>query len=230
MPKRPSRGRSKSRGSAGRRPDLPPDTGQPASPEPALAELPAPEPVPVVVPVPVVRPAPPRTWDTAPATTITPSPLLADALSAVVTRAAEQQARDAVAQDPRVKPRQSVPSGWLSAALAGWLLVAFVLLAPPAIARGPADRPWQPPRDAAEASLRYGLWLARGRVDALVLAEGRVPPRLGDVGVVDTSLTLVVTGRRAFRIEGRQGALRLSLSSSMAADSFLGASLETLRR
>ncbi|MBK7595744.1 MAG: response regulator [Gemmatimonadetes bacterium] len=66
MPKRPSRGRSKSRGSAGRRSDLPPDTGQPASPEPALAELPAPEPVPVVVPVPVVRPAPPRTWDTAP--------------------------------------------------------------------------------------------------------------------------------------------------------------------
>ena len=54
--------------------------------------------------------------------------------------------------------------------------------------------------------------------------------RLGDVGVVDTSLTLVVTGRRAFRIDGRQGAMRLSLSSTMAADSFLGASLETLRR
>ncbi|MBL0177985.1 MAG: hypothetical protein IPP98_02520 [Gemmatimonadetes bacterium] len=172
----------------------------------------------------------PAPRDTAPAPTITPSPLLADALSAVVTRAADQQARDAVIHDPRVKPRQSVPSGWLAAALGGWLLVAYFLLAPPAIARGPADRPWQPPPAAADASLRYGLWLARGRVDALLLAEGRVPPRLGDVGVMDTSLTLVVTGPRAFRIDGRQGALRRSLSSTMAADSFLGASLETLRK
>ncbi len=219
MPKRPSRGRSKARGAPRSEPAAPIDAVVPPPPPPAP------------IPPPVVRAPlwPPALRETE-ATVITPSPQLADALSAVVTRAAQQTAIDVMGANPKATTPRAVPSGWLAAALTGWILVAAMVLVEPAIARGPVDRPWRPPPTATEASLRYGLWLARARVDALVRAEGRVPPRLGDVGVMDTSLTLTVTGQRTYRIEGRDGALRLSLTSTMAADSFLGTSLDVLRK
>lgn len=159
-----------------------------------------------------------------PAVPITPSPTLAEAMGAVF---AESARRVAVAQAPPVAP--SVPSGWLAAALGSWLVVAWLLLATPAIARGPEGRPWQPVAAQREASLRYGLWLARDRVEGFRRDHGRLPSFLAEAGVPDTSLTLVVEGERNYTLEGRDGPLLVSFGSTMAADSFLGSSLRMLR-
>lgn len=231
MPRRSSRGRGKSRS--------PRVDG--AAPEPAIEALPVAADVPAeIAPPDAASVMPPRAIPVAPRTVVPPPPFepgaiapsstLSDALGEVVAQSRRRAAAESTPGSTVLASRRPVPTRWLLAALGGWLVVGWLLLAPPAIARGPADHAWAPAPALAEASLRYGLWLARARVDALVRAEGRVPARLADVGVVDTSLTLVVTGQRAYRLEGRQGPLRLSLTSTMAADSFLGSGLEQLRR
>jgi hypothetical protein len=118
----------------------------------------------------------------------------------------------------------------LAAALGSWLVVAWLLLVTPAVARGPEGQRWQPATAEREASLRYGLWLAHDRVEGFRRDHGRLPSFLAEAGVQDSSLTLVVEGERDYTIEGRDGPLRLGFSSAMAADSFLGSSLRQLRR
>jgi|CXWL01.1.fsa_nt_gi hypothetical protein len=161
---------------------------------------------------------------------IIPSSTLSDALEAVVAQSQHRASIEAVAGSGGRPLRQPVPSGWLAAALGGWGVVALLQVTQPAAVRGPEDRPWTPAPSLADASLRYGLWLADARVEAFLEANGRLPSFLEETGLADSSLTLTATGERTYRLEGRQGTLRLELSSGMAADSFLGASLETLRR
>lgn len=134
-----------------------------------------------------------------------------------------------VAVDQAPPPPPSVPSGWLAAALGSWLVVAWLLLATPTVARGPEGQPWQPTTAQREASLRYGLWLAHDRVEGFRRDNGRLPSFLAEAGVPDTNLALVVEGERAYTIEGQDGPMRLRLGSAMAADSFLGSSLRQLR-
>lgn len=139
----------------------------------------------------------------------------------------ESARRIAVEEAPAPPP--SVPSGWLAAAMGTWLVVVWLLVATPAFARGPEDRPWHATAAQREASLRYGLWLARDRVEGFHREHGRLPSFLAEAGVADTSLMLVVEGERQYTVEGRDGPVRLSLASTMAADSFLGSSLTLLR-
>jgi len=214
MPKRRSRG--------GRRPHGEPpavaSTHEDASPETLL---------PIAAPVPslpVPRVATPVAAEPIVAEPIVPSPALAQAMGAVLKESAR---RIAVEEAP--PPAPTVPSGWLASALGAWLVLAWLLVATPAIARGPEDRPWQATVAQREASLRYGLWLARDRVDGFHRAEGRLPSFLAEAGVTDTSFTLVIEGERQYTLEGRDGPMRLSLESTMAADSFLGSSLTLLR-
>lgn len=155
---------------------------------------------------------------------IVPSPALAHAMGAVLKESARRVAIEEAPPPPPV-----VPSAWLAAALSSWLMVVWLLLATPAVARGPEDRPWQAATAQREASLRYGLWLAHDRVEGFRRDHGRLPSFLAEAGVQDSGLTLVVQGERAYTIEGRDGPMRLSLGSTMAADSFLGSSLRLLR-
>lgn len=232
MPRRSSRGRGKSRASRGDAAAPEPTIASPPVVPDVTAELALPDTASVTPPrmPPVVpRPTAPPPPSFEPGV-IAPSSTLSDALGEVVAQSRRRAAAESMPAGLVLASRRPVPTPWLLAALGGWLVVGWLLLAPPAIARGPDDRAWAPAPALAEASLRYGLWLARARVDARLRTEGRVPPRLADVGVVDTSLTLVVTGQRTYRIEGRQGPLRLALASTMAADSFLGSGLEQLRR
>jgi hypothetical protein len=214
MPKRRSGG--------GRRPPVQPpavaatnDAATPETPPSAAAAVPSramPKvPTPSVAESRVVEP-------------IVPSPALAEAMGAVLKESAR---RIAVEEAP--PPAPTVPSGWLAAALGTWLVVAWLLVATPAIARGPEDRPWQPTVAQREASLRYGLWLARDRVEGFRREHGRLPSFLAEAGVADPSVTLLVEGERQYTLEGRDGPMRLSLESTMAADSFLGSSLTLLR-
>lgn len=211
MPKRSSRGRGK-----GRAPRI--DTPPPA------------ETTEIVPAVAQVIPPLPHPDDGVLAPAITPSPTLADAVNAVVAQSQRRASIEAVSSGPALGVRRPVPSQWLAAALGGWLVVALLWLVQPAIARGPTDHPWAPAPGVAEPSLRYGLWLAHARVEGFLKAHGRLPSFLEETGLADSSLTLTATGERSYVLEGRQGELRLTLTSGMAADSFLGSSLEALRR
>lgn len=156
---------------------------------------------------------------------ILPSTTLADAMGEVW---AETERRVVAAEAPPPPPA-GAPTAWVAAALGGWIVAAGLLLFRPAFTRGPVDQPWQPEPAVAEASLRYGIWLAQHRVADFQRDKGRLPSFLAEAGVADPSLILKAEGERRYTVEGRQGDLFLQLSSAMAADSFLGTSLVSLR-
>lgn len=153
------------------------------------------------------------------------SPSLSEAQE-LVRAQAERRATER-ASPPVASPRVSSPL--LASAVAAWIVVAGLLLLQPPIARGPADQPWAPPPQNIEASLRYGLWLAQGRVEHFLRTRGRMPSFLAEAGIDDLTLTLVVVRGTEYRLEGRAGELVLELSSEMSADSMLGASRAQLQ-
>lgn len=155
--------------------------------------------------------------------------LLAEAHQAVLAREERRLAERRVAERRAAPPRPAPDPVWLAAASMAWLLVAFALLTPPAFMRAPAAEPFRPTPAAAESSARYGLWLARHRVDDFIAREGRLPSFLGEAGMRDPSIRLEVTGERSYRLEYATGRADLQLTDRMAADSFLGNSLSTLR-
>lgn len=165
-------------------------------------------------------PSPPKNGVLLP---LIPSPALADAMGEVL---AESQRRVVEAVVPA--PARA-PSAWVAAALGIWIVAAGLLLLRPAMVRGPVDQFWRPEPAVAEASLRYGVWLAHQRVAVFQRDKGRLPSFLAEAGVADSSLVLTVEGERRYTVEGRQGPLTLRLNSGMAADSFLGMSLVRLR-
>lgn len=105
----------------------------------------------------------------------------------------------------------------------------LLLLSPPPLLRGPEPAPFRPDEGTAEASLRYGMWLAQHRVERFHDRTGRLPSFLREAGPTDPAITMDVTGERNYRLLGREGTLELVLTDRMAADSFLGSSLERLR-
>jgi hypothetical protein len=157
---------------------------------------------------------------------VVPSARLTEALGEVM---AESVRRVTIAEAPPPAPKP-VPSFWLATALGSWLIFAALVALQPAFARGPSDRPWRPAPQLTEASLRYGVWLARNRIEGFAKANGRLPSFIGEVGVTDPALTLVVTGERDYAVEGQDGQARVRLERAMDADSFLGSSLAALKR
>lgn len=133
------------------------------------------------------------------------------------------------ALEPRGPVAAKPPTGWLIAAVTTWILLLFLLLFPPAFARTPQNQIFTPPTELREASLRYGLWLARQRVDAFVAREARVPISNAEAGISDRAIRLQPLGGRTYQLVGRDGSIALTLTSVMAADSFLGGSLTALR-
>lgn len=146
---------------------------------------------------------------------------------AVLEREERRKAERRSGLDRRRRPLAD--PAWLAAASVSWLAVFLVLLSPPGFLRPPEPRPYRPPDDAIEASLRYGLWLADHRVREFLSRHGRLPSFLGETGAGDRAITMDVTGERSYRLVGRVGELELVLTDAMAADSFLGASVEALR-
>src|SRR5690606_7205807 len=127
---------------------------------------------------------------------------------------------------PPATPRP--PAGWLAAASAAWLVVALALISPPTFLRGATAEPFEPSPGQVEPSLRYGIWLAEQRVAGFVRREGRLPSFLAETGLQDSTITLEVTGERSYRLEAGMGGRVVRFESGMAADSFLGTSLEQL--
>jgi hypothetical protein len=137
------------------------------------------------------------------------------------------QAKQETAAKPAPPPPR--PIGWMISAGGSWLLVVLFVLFPPPFAHAPASKSFSPPAELRSASLRFGLWLARQRVDAFSRTAARVPGYAGEAGVDDPTILIESTGNRRYTLNGRDGAVRLQLTSEMAADSFLGESITLLR-
>jgi hypothetical protein len=180
------------------------------------------------VPEAVPRPEPDEPIATADAEAAPLDDLLSEAHRAVLDRE-ERRLAERRQASRQARPVRPVPDpGWLAAASISWVLVVMALLFPPAFLRSPAPAPFAPEAVSAEASLRYGMWLARHRVDDFASRAGRLPSFLGETGTRDASITLTVTGEHSYELRGRDGAMELVLTGRMAADSFVGGSLARL--
>ncbi len=84
------------------------------------------------------------------------------------------------------------------------------------------------PLELRAPSLRFGLWLARRRVDGFEHATARLPRHVGEAGVEDRAIVLETNGRHAYTLIARDGSVGLRLTSEMSADSFLGQSVAVL--
>lgn len=124
--------------------------------------------------------------------------------------------------------QSSKPVGWIIATVASWATLIMLLLVPPAIARTPESRTFTAPPELRAASLRFGLWLARHRVDAFTRTAARLPSHVGEAGIDDRTVILEPNGRRRYTLIARDGSVGLRLTSEMSVDSFLGGSLATL--
>jgi hypothetical protein len=150
--------------------------------------------------------------------------LLSEAHRAVLERE-ERRVEERRHAGRQARPVRPIPNpAWLAAASFSWVLVVMALLFPPAILRAPTPVPFAPGAANAEASLRYGMWLARHRVDDFAARAGRLPSFLGETGMRDASITLMVTGERSYELRGRDGTMALALTRRMSADSFVGES------
>ncbi|MEP6590135.1 MAG: hypothetical protein ABJC19_03030 [Gemmatimonadota bacterium] len=146
--------------------------------------------------------------------------LQAELVEQIATRAAAS-----VAPPKRI----GAPDLWLGAAIATWLAVIGLLLLRPAVVAPPASHPFTPPAVQREASLRYGVWLARGAVLRFVAEHHRLPSFLAETGFSDSTIALRATGERSFELEGQDGAATVMLASDASAEAFLGESLTLLQ-
>ncbi len=148
-----------------------------------------------------------------------PGDTLAAARDAVLTRHDDAPAVPS--------PPQTFARGWLLITISAWVLVVASLgegIA--AFQPTPPDAPYIPPAGMEEASRRYGLWLAQGRVAAFLEREHRPPSFLAEAGVHDAMLDYRVTGEAAWEL-GAGPELQVTERTPMA--SILGRSLTELR-
>ena len=129
------------------------------------------------------------------------------------------------ARFPAPSPR---PVGWIIATVVSWAMLIILLFVPTAIARTPESRSFTAPPELRAASLRFGLWLARHRVEAFARTAARLPSHVGEAGVDDRTILLEPNGRHRYTLTARDGSVGLRLTSEMSVDSFLGGSLAEL--
>jgi hypothetical protein len=109
-----------------------------------------------------------------------------------------------------------------------WAVIAWIWSTKPAFLFGATPVIVRPP-EVEEASLRFALYLERGRLDRHVRQTGSVPATLDAAGPVEEGVSMVRTSD-GYELLGNRGGVNLRMSSAMNADSFLGESLDVLRR
>lgn len=137
---------------------------------------------------------------------------------------ASQAREDRIATERRAQRQPALAVllviGW---GVLGWLWIsqpAAIFGEKPLAARSPA---------LAEASMRYALYLQRTRVENYRRSHGRLPTSLATTGQVEGGVTYGLIGG-GYVLEGFANGSLLRLTSSMAPDSFLGSSVNLLRR
>lgn len=150
----------------------------------------------------------------------------------------EEQRRDALleavrelvpAHEPPARPVPPPRNGRAAFALAaGWVFLGYIWIAKPAWIFGPrADTVLA--TDRRDAALRFTLYLQRARLDEYADDHGGPPTTLEATGPVEDGVTWQPNGT-GYVLTGELQGQTLRLSDAMDADSFLGRSLEVLRR
>ena len=137
---------------------------------------------------------------------------------------ASQAREDRIAAERRAERQPALAVvlviGWV---LLGWLWITkppAIFGAKPLAERSPA---------LAEASMRYALYLQRTQVEDHRRQSGRLPSTLAAMDHVESGVTYGLIGG-GYVLEGFANGSLLRLTNSMAADSFLGSSVNLLRR
>lgn len=211
MSSRRPKGRGSRRAASAPATPTPPATPAPGTAEPAAAPPTAPE-----------RSAPPDEGFTL------ASPSLQSLADEVAARTEQATLERTLPPAADVRPRP--PAGWLAAAGCAWLLVFFALLRPPAMLEGPRSLAYQPPATLQEASDRFALWLASGRIERFIARNGRLPSFLGETGFEDARVHYTVTGERSWTLEIVGAADRLRLASGEDRAALLGDALDRLQQ
>lgn len=149
---------------------------------------------------------------------------LAEALRDVLDHQDNEGARGQTPQRPgKIGGRKLV----ISFLVVSWGFIAWVWLARPAFIFGTTQQVVTP--EVRDASLRFALYLQRGRIERYAAKFGRLPASLDATGdPVEDGVTYVRDGDR-YTLVGRDSTLELQLTNRMRADSFLGSSLDILR-
>jgi hypothetical protein len=135
----------------------------------------------------------------------------------------------AEARHSQRRPARGLPPQLMALiVLLTWSLIAWIWLSRPAFLFGPRVAAEVSPA-TQEASLRFALYLERSRVDSYRQRQGRLPTDLAITGPVEEGVTMVRTAE-GYALIGTRGLLQLRLTDRMNADSFLGTSLDVLRR
>jgi hypothetical protein len=148
--------------------------------------------------------------------------LLSDAHRAVVDRIGHG---DGAEEPPARRPHRA----WLLACIASWLAVLAVTTVPPPALRPAEARPYQPPPRLEEASLRWGLWLARNRVELHRVAARRLPSSLGETGFDDPRIRFEPLPGGRYQLVADLPPDLLILDDRTDPDAFLGTALEELQ-
>lgn len=175
------------------------------------------------------EPTPPASSD---GTGVVAPDLTSDALRSVVGEVVARTERAALerALPPSIPVAARPPATWLAAAGLSWIVVLLTLMRPPAFLDGPQPEPYAPPAALGEASDRYALWLAAGRIERFTARQGRLPSFLGETGFEDPRVQYRVTGERTWVLELGDGEAALRLASNRSRDDVLGDALTRLQQ
>lgn len=149
-----------------------------------------------------------------------------DTLEAAVRDAVRSQPAEHEARTSR--PKAGAKRTTILLLLLTWTIIAWIWSTRPAFLFGDTMTAVQS-AEVEAASLRFAMFLERGRVEQYVRRHGVLPTSLGDAGPVEAGVTMLRTSD-GYALLGQRGATQLRLTSAMSADSFLGSSIDVLRR
>ncbi len=153
---------------------------------------------------------------------------LRDALRDVIDYTRQEESERRAAQVAhRERSQRQTPLLLLLVALMGTL--AWIWIARPASVFGAPSAPVVLTPERAQARARYALFLQRARVEAYRAENGRYPAVLRDAGPVEDGVSYSASSK-GFVLEHTVNGKILRLDHAMRADSFLGGSLDVLRR
>jgi hypothetical protein len=109
-----------------------------------------------------------------------------------------------------------------------WAMIGWIWSTRPAFLFGERPAAVLSP-EAEEATLRFALYLERARIESYVRRNGTLPERLEQAGPVAKGVAMYHTSD-GYELVGQRRAHELRLTRAMDADSFLGNSLDVLRR
>lgn len=151
------------------------------------------------------------------------------ALGRAYRRVVAREGARQVGQTPAPQSLGRPSPTWLGLAVVSWMLLIIAVIVPFGPFVGATARPYRAPPGLEAASIRYGMWLAAGRIQQFSLSQHRPPRSLNEIGMADLAFIYRATSDGEWQLTGRAAETALILNSAMSRDEFLGDALDRLR-